>query len=133
MALAVPSTAPRMLGVIPTEKSRVSGVIDGPVRRPPRPLDQGVIAGRAARGLEQAHDLAGLLGGDRQRRAAVEVLGDVAVVARPSGRGPLARRLSTTSPSSPARRRMPSMLGRLGRGVDVAGAEGLLLGVDART
>src|SRR5262249_52825626 len=106
-------------------------------RRPPRTrspiapqsFDDRVLAGRPGRRLEHSDDLAGVLGGDRQLGVAAEVLGDVAVILIPvgtDGRDPTLDDLSRIARSA----QDSLMLGRLGRAVDVAGAEGDFLGVD---
>ena len=95
----------------------------------PWAFDDCVLAGRPDRGLEQADDLAGLLGGHRQGRTAAQMVGDVAVVAVPvasDGRDPalddlaVSRRLDGGCPGA----------GAVRSPVDVAGAEGVFLGID---
>ncbi len=86
--------------------------------------------GRNDSGFEQADNFAGLFGRDSQWGKSVQVLGDVAVVAIPVAPDGRERDLDGLAVAAGAAEN-GFMLGRFGRAVDVAGAEGVFLGVDS--
>src|SRR3954447_24509993 len=88
-----------------------------------------MIVRRAGGGVKDTDDLPAVLGGDGQGSSVFQVGGNVRVESVPTAADGLHRRLDDLAAEFGPE--PPLVPGGLGGGVQVSGAEGLLLGIDA--